>query len=553
MPIPPPGRADTAEPVSAGQALQMAVTGLSWLARADLASVPVTVQAGALRELERAASMHLAARARVLAAFSARRGFEDDGQGSARTWLTWQTRITAGAARSSVAWTRRLDNHPAIAEALADGSLSVSFARQLIDWSDQLPLDARADADLILLAAAARGLDLAGLAELFEEIRRRVCGPDGDGDDGFLRRGLQLDTTFGGVGRLTGDLSARCAAALQEVLDSLGKRMGAEDRRTVAQRHHDALEEACRRLLGAGCLPDRAGQPAQLHLTVTLQEYLNGIGVPGQHWLPPGFGEPPVTGSLHGDTGTGGPDGRSGWGGPVLPGPWAGPGDDCDAALAPIVTGRVDHDLLDQIAGLLARSWAEYDPNRTGCGTSELGSCGGPHGRGDSDLGEAGDNAELDDDDRAAREARIERNKAAARELLLRHAVALLSGPGSLASWLRTGTLPPPAGSVSLPLDVGKVTELVPPHLRRAIITRDKHCAAPGCDAPPAACHVHHIIPRSKGGTTSLGNCILLCTFHHLIMVHRWGWEITLNADGTTTARSPDGRTLHSHSPPAAA
>ena len=131
--------------------------------------------------------------------------------------------------------------------------------------------------------------------------------------------------------------------------------------------------------------------------------------------------------------------------------------------------------------------------------------------------------------------------------------MALLSGPTGLASWLRTGTLPPPAGSVSLPLDVGKVTELVPPHLRRAIITRDKHCAAPGCDAPPAACHVHHIIPRSKGGTTSLGNCILLCTFHHLIMVHRWGWEITLNADGTTTARSPDGRTLHSHSPPAAA
>ena len=126
-------------------------------------------------------------------------------------------------------------------------------------------------------------------------------------------------------------------------------------------------------------------------------------------------------------------------------------------------------------------------------------------------------------------------------------------GRAGLASWLRTGTLPPPAASVSLPLDVGAVTDLVPPHLRRAIITRDKHCAAPGCDAPPAACHVHHIIPRSQGGTTSLGNCVLLCSFHHLIMVHRWGWTISLNADGTTTATSPDGRVLHSHSPPAAA
>ncbi|HEX2320356.1 MAG TPA: hypothetical protein VHJ18_15345, partial [Streptosporangiaceae bacterium] len=132
MPIPPPGPADTAEPVSAGQALQMAAAGLGWLARADLASVPVTVQAEALRELERLLSFHTAARARTLAAFSAQRGYEDDGQGSSRTWLTWQTRVTAGAARGTVAWTRRLEHHPAVAEALAGGSLSVSFARQLI-------------------------------------------------------------------------------------------------------------------------------------------------------------------------------------------------------------------------------------------------------------------------------------------------------------------------------------------------------------------------------------------------------------------------------------
>jgi predicted restriction endonuclease len=64
---------------------------------------------------------------------------------------------------------------------------------------------------------------------------------------------------------------------------------------------------------------------------------------------------------------------------------------------------------------------------------------------------------------------------------------------------------------------------------------------------------VHHIVPRSQGGTTSLGNCVLLCSFHHLIMIHRWGWTIALNADGTTTATSPDGRVTRSHSPPAAA
>jgi hypothetical protein len=90
--------------------------------------------------------------------------------------------------------------------------------------------------------------------------------------------------------------------------------------------------------------------------------------------------------------------------------------------------------------------------------------------------------------------------------------------------------------------------------VRRAVITRDRHCAFPGCTTRPAACHVHHLIPRARSGTTSLTNCVLLCAFHHLIAVHRWGWTLHLNADGTTTAQSPDKRkTLHSHGPPGAA
>jgi len=236
----------------------------------------------------------------------------------------------------------------------------------------------------------------------------------------------------------------------------------------------------------------------------------------------------------------------------VLPGPAAGPGDDCDAAVAPIVTGRVDHDLLNQLAGRLTSGpWAAYLPGRhpcdPSCGTHRGASEGSQHDSGPGGGGTGG----------ATWTGRSERGEelswAAARELILRHAIALLSGPGGLASWLRTGTLPAPAASISLPLDVGAVTDIIPPHLRRAIIARDRHCAAPGCDQPPAACHVHHVIPRSRGGTTSLGNCVLLCSFHHLIMIHRWGWSIVLNADGTTTLTSPDGRTLRSHSPPTAA
>jgi predicted restriction endonuclease len=104
-----------------------------------------------------------------------------------------------------------------------------------------------------------------------------------------------------------------------------------------------------------------------------------------------------------------------------------------------------------------------------------------------------------------------------------------------------------------LPLDLGTPTEVIPPHLRRAVIARDRHCRFPGCDQPPAASQVHHVTPRSRGGLTRLPNLLLLCSFHHLILVHRWGWVIALNADGTVTASSPRGKVLHSHGPPASA
>jgi hypothetical protein len=130
----------------------------------------------------------------------------------------------------------------------------------------------------------------------------------------------------------------------------------------------------------------------------------------------------------------------------------------------------------------------------------------------------------------------------------------VLSGPTGLAAYLRTGLLNGPAAAMSLPLDTGAATETIPAHLRRLVITRDRHCRFPGCEQPPAACHPHHILPRSEGGRACLTNLLLLCVFHHLIAVHRWGWGIVLLPDGTVTATSPDRRrTLHSHGPPSRA
>jgi hypothetical protein len=157
-----------AAPVSAADAVAMAQAGLVFLAQADMASLPSAVQADCLRGLERAASLHTAARTGVLAAFMSGGGHEDDGQGSAKAWLRWQTRITTGAAAGAVGWVRRIAAHPAVGEALAAGQISASWAKEICGWTARLPADKRADADAILLAAAAGGADLADLAGLAE-------------------------------------------------------------------------------------------------------------------------------------------------------------------------------------------------------------------------------------------------------------------------------------------------------------------------------------------------------------------------------------------------
>ena len=146
------------------------------------------------------------------------------------------------------------------------------------------------------------------------------------------------------------------------------------------------------------------------------------------------------------------------------------------------------------------------------------------------------------------------RAREALEQAIIGKAVDLLSGPGGLASFLRTRLLGPRLAGPSLPLDVG-VSRDIPAAIRQAVILRARgHCEWAGhCDQPAAACEVHHLTHRANGGKTSVKDCGLYCTYHHQVVIHQWGWTVTLNPDGTTTARSPDGtKVFHSHGPPTA-
>ena len=319
---------DQRSPTGVAEALAMLGRALDHLNAADVASLPASVQAEALRALGRAEAKHTAARARVLGAFAAQGGCEDDGHGTARTWLKWQTRITTGAAAGAIGWARRLAAHPVIERALAAGELSPSWARHLCEWTERLPEAQRGDADEILAGAARGGADLTALAGLAQEMYERSYRDREEPESGFEDRWFRLGVTFGGAGRAEGDLSPGCTAALAAVLEALGKKTGPEDTRTSWQRRHDALEEACRRLIRAGMVPARAGQPTQVlvHLSLAQLRGAPGASVAEDAWAAARASQP-------------------GW----LTGAEAGAAL-CDATVVPVVTGHVDWAALDRLA-----------------------------------------------------------------------------------------------------------------------------------------------------------------------------------------------------------
>ena len=235
-------------PASASEAMEMVRAGLSYLAAADATAMAAETQAQCLRMLEQATAMGTAARASVLAAFTSGQGYSADADYSPRAWLINRTRITKGAAMAYTAWVRRAAGHPEVAAVLAAGEMSESFARTICHWTDKLPEACRPDADEILLAAAATGMDVRDLGGLAGEIYARSLPDhaDDDRDGAFEERSVRLETTFEGAGVLGGDLTPECAAVVGAVLDALSAPAGAEDTRSQPQRYHDALQEAMR-------------------------------------------------------------------------------------------------------------------------------------------------------------------------------------------------------------------------------------------------------------------------------------------------------------------
>ncbi len=506
---------------TAPQALAMASAALSYLNSAA-AQLDGTACGELLVRLGEVQAKLTAAHATLLRRFDAADAHDADGYGSSSSWLAAKAGMSKKGARAAVRQMRQLGQRPLLGAALAAGDITGSLAFTIADWTRKLPAQLREETDRILLDAAAAGASLDDLAMIaacaIETWRAQQPDLDEpDPDDRYLR----LGTTFGDAGVIRGDLTPECATAVRAVLEALGKKAGPEDERTEAQRFHDALQLACTLLLRARLVPDRAGADTQavIHIPLSQLRQLPGAQELEDAWIRARAGQDGYLTGADAETAA------------------------CDAQVVPVVTGTMDPDVIGKMIALAraAAEAGERDAPAAGnvdgdaaCGGDAEGTAAAPGGRVHARSG-----------------ALTPEAWQALRHAMARLAVDLVSGPAGVAAVLRQGLLGKPYNTPSLPLDIG-YSDSIPAHIRRAVLLRDRSCAWPKCGRPAVHCDVHHLRHKQDGGETSVGNCILLCHFHHDVCIHRRGWQLTLRPDGSTEARSPDGRhVLRSHAPPA--
>ena len=68
------------------------------------------------------------------------------------------------------------------------------------------------------------------------------------------------------------------------------------------------------------------------------------------------------------------------------------------------------------------------------------------------------------------------------------------------------------------PVGMARATHALSPRRTRAVLTRDGACRFPGCGSRTGL-EVHHLVPRSAGGTDEIGNLAAVCAPHHRRLV----------------------------------
>jgi hypothetical protein len=223
-----PGRgfASVADALRVGEALG------AYLNSPAAADLEAPARGEALEQLGAITSLLGAAANGLLRRFDADYDHDADGYATSSAWLAARNHLGRKDATAAVRQMRLLARHPHLDAATTTGALTISWAKEIAGWTGRIDHEElQQEADKILVEAAAVGADLDDLRLIAQAAYEawRAQEPDPDEDPrgkGFGDRDLLLETTMDGAGRIRGDLTPECAAAVTAVLEALGKRRG---------------------------------------------------------------------------------------------------------------------------------------------------------------------------------------------------------------------------------------------------------------------------------------------------------------------------------------
>ncbi len=464
---------------------------------ASVGTAPVPVsEADALDALEEeivvlSAHIHAATHRllTLIAQFDRRRGWEMAGHRTCAHWLAFRTGLDLGAAREKVRAARALEWLPETSASMARGELSFSQVRALSRVAT--PANER---DLLELA---RGCTTAQLERMVRAVRRGSEADEAEAERRrYQARTLSVFPDDDGMYLVRGRLTAEEGALLMRAIEAAGDALYREERwppevvKAAAAQGHVLETETERE---------------------AAQRRADALGLVAERALAAGFG---------------GRRNREG-AGSETEGPEEEQSGDAPEGLAgavpagglpvPISGSRAErYQVVLHVEAETLRRAPEPNPGEPG-ETSERGaprvSAEPPGGAGLMHPTLQVPRSELDDGTRVS--------PATSRRLSCDASVVRLTKA--------------PDGSI---LDVGRRTRTIPPALRRALEARDRGCRFPGCGS--RFTDAHHVIPWADGGDTSLGNCVLLCKYHHRL-VHEGGWTVDWWGEGRPVFSNPRG------------
>lgn len=269
---------------SVDDALRLVREGLTALRAANFWCLSDAEMLDVRAQLEPVASGVSAAKLRATREIDARGAAVAVGATSTVDWLIGTQRLHPGEAGREVRLAAAIHgNLPATAEALASGAINTSAAMVIADTDTRLAKTAtaaeRAEAETLLVEQA-QILDVRRLQAAALHLRH-VLDPDwGDRiadeeEEQVARREFKLVSRPDGSSRPDGYLDKEATEFLRAALDPLAKPRpegGAPDRRSAAQRTGDALIELVEIALRSGELPQHAGQPVQIVVSIDLED-----------------------------------------------------------------------------------------------------------------------------------------------------------------------------------------------------------------------------------------------------------------------------------------